>query len=160
MGGGPDGGGGSVCSGSIAGAGVLLGDTMKSTGDCGLVGDEQGERSVTGVRSACDCGVGEPDVSCAVVSIVSLVRDGDVVSIRKKTLGEAGRPGGERSAGRMGFGGRSIDCMRSFFAGSSYESTFSTSSSGADRSSGELSGSCMILAMSSGPSPACDPIGA
>lgn len=52
-GGGP-GGGRLWAAGATVGAGVLFGDTTSSTGESDLIGEDDGERSVTGVRSDCD----------------------------------------------------------------------------------------------------------
>jgi hypothetical protein len=50
--------------------------------------------------------------------------------LRRVTLGDAERIGGAKLDGRIGFGGKSIDCIRSFLSGSSSERALSVPSSG------------------------------
>jgi hypothetical protein len=87
---------------------------MACTGDDGCNGDELGDTSmsVTGVKSP-----GE-DASCCRserCTDVSMANLGSVSGAcgRRTTFGEADRVGGARCGGRIGFGGRSMDCNRS-----------------------------------------------
>lgn len=89
-----------------------------------MAGEEGGERSK--IVPACECLGEDSGTGCtSVLTTGPAYRCGDW-SDRRTTLGEAGREGGAK-AGRMGLGGKSIDCIRSFRMESLSERTLSVS---------------------------------
>jgi hypothetical protein len=115
-----------VCWGAskATAAGTLSGSASSCAGGCCVTGDEGGERSK--IVPACECLGEDSGTGCtSVLTVRAAYRCGDW-SDRRTTLGEAGREGGAK-AGKIGLGGRSIDCMRSFRIESLSERTLSVS---------------------------------